>query len=330
MSTQNEQPELTQIVGKIEGTKHKVSNWNGNWFVVGPGFSTRILDEIQHRRNTIKQNMIIIVGSPGDGKSYFGLRLAQVLDPNFNPVEQIVFEREHLLKLIGPNSPLRRGQCILVDEAQFVLGARNWFLDIQKDLLEHIEAVRSQGFVIIIVALHLQLMDKIIRQFVLSMMMDIVDRGVAKVYRLKTYTFAEKMSSKRLGYLSLLLPDVEYCQSPNCLKCKYITCCMTNRAVYERLKKGFLAKKNIESIEKIAARERRKLVDYDGLLEKIIAHKDKLVFKKNGNVNTESVRIIMEKQYRELIPTSIANNIIKRGEIQHPTIFKHSKEVKEE
>ena len=324
--------EGTPIIGDIEGTDLQVYNRHGHWFAIGPGHSMKILDEIEHNRSAVKQNMIIVVGSPGGGKTYYAMRLAQLFDPQFNPTIQVVFERSAFLRLIGADSPLKMGQAIIVDEAQFVMSARTWQLDIQKDVLENIEAVRSAGYIIIIVALHLKLMDVIIRDFVLSMMVDMENRGVGKFYRLRFPTFANEMHKTRLGRLKLSLPDVEWCEHSNCLKCEHQNRCMTCRAVYERMKKKFLAQRNSAAADKSAAREHKQTTNFNDYIEKVIAHEKEMHFTKTGKLIPESVRIIMEKHYHDFIPKSMASTIAERGAISYPDIFKRTPvvEVKKE
>ena len=81
-------------------------------------------------------------------------------EENVDP-SQVVFDRGHFLYLIGNKSPLKRGQIIMADEAQYAMGSRNWYEDLQQDLMEAVESVRSRGYIILIVALHLNMLDKI-------------------------------------------------------------------------------------------------------------------------------------------------------------------------
>lgn len=318
---------LTPVVGTIEDTKMKLYNWNGFGFVVGAGHDTRILDDIQHRRRMVMQNMMLVAGAPGEGKSYFALRLGQILDPNFDAQRQIVFERPHLLWLLGANSPLKMGQVIIIDEAQFIAGARRWYEEIQKDIMEHIEAIRSRGFIIIIVALHLNILDKIIRNYVLSHMAKMTRRGRATMYYLWTPTFGSEMFKERLGKMALQLPDVEYCRYPNCLICKFSDRCMTLRAVYERLKKDYLNKKSTESSHKAELKERRtRFFDINDTINKVAAKSAELVYDKSGKIEVESIKLIMEKHYGMMLADTEARRVVKRGSITHPSIFK--KEVK--
>lgn len=316
---------MSPIIGIVGN--NKLYNWHGYRIVVGHGKNTAILDEIQYRRRTVKQNMIIVVGPPGEGKSYFAIRLGEVLDPKFNPYLQIVFDHTHLLWLIGPNSPLKMGQVIAVDEAQFIAGARRWYEDIQKDVMEHIESIRSKGFVVIIVALHINLLDKIVRKYVLSHMMLMRERGKAVVYNLWTPPFADKLFRRRLGNMSLLLPNYEQCAYPNCLICKFLDKCMTNRAIYERRKREFLGKLSLQSQQKAAARERKgRYVDTKDMLNKVIMQKEKMVFTPRGKLEPESIKIILEENYGLILADTEINRVIRRGIIKHPEIFKRKVE----
>lgn len=321
---------ISPIVGEIEDTSSlKLLNWNGFGVIVGNGHNASILDEIQHRRKDIKQNMILICGAPGEGKSYFALRLAQIFDTKFNPQLQIVFERTHLLWLLSAKSPLAMGQVILIDEAQFIAGARRWYEEIQKDIMEHIEAIRSRGFIIIVVALHINLLDKVIRQYVLSEMMSMSSRGRAQVYELWTPTFSDKLFKRKVGRLALQLPDIEKCEYPNCLICKFQDRCMTLRAVYERLKKQFLGKMSAESRHRAELKDQKKYIDINDLLTKTIACSKDFAYAKNGIVEVESVKMILEKQYSLVLGDAEVRRIVKRGLILHPSIFQKPKEVKE-
>jgi len=321
--------EVTPIVGKIEGTELQVYNWHGFKIIVGQGKSTFILDEIQYRRKRVKQNMMIVVGAPGEGKSYFALRLSEILDPNFNPYKQIVFERTHLLWLLGPTSPLKMGQVILIDEAQFIAGARRWYEDIQKDVMEHIEAIRSRGFIVIIVALHINLLDKIIRKYVLSHMALMRERGKAVIYSLWTPPFIDKLFRRTLGNMSLQIPSYDQCKFPSCLLCKYQSKCTTVRAIYERLKKEFLGAMSTQSQQKAAAREQRKrVIDYNDMLQKVTSYKDKFVYSQIGNVEPESVKLVLEENYGIMLNDREVSRVIKRGRIKMPEVFKKQKQIK--
>lgn len=317
------------IVAEINDTNLKVLNWRGYGILTGPGHDGHIFDNIQYRRHKIMQNVMLISGNPGDGKSYFALRLAQIFDPKFNPALQIVFEREHLLYLLSYNSPLKQGQVIIIDEAQFAAGARSWYDEVQRDLMNHIEAVRSRGFLIIIVALRLALLDKIIRNYVLNQLMSMQKRGKAQVYALWVPTFEDKLFKKKMGKLSLKLPDWEKCKFDNCLLCKYLygqEKCYSLRAVYERQKRVFLGKMNSESQHKAEAISRRRNpFDINDMIKRLQAKASELAYdQKTGKINSESIKITFEKDGIVLGDADI-KRIVKRGMLTHSELFMKKK-----
>lgn len=320
--------ELAQIIEKID-EYYNVMNWN-NWRVkIGPGYSPSFLNLIQSRRTTSRSNLILVTGEPGEGKSYNAISLAQILDPNFDPYIQIVFERIHFLELIGNNSPLKRGQVIVVDEAQFIAGVRTWYDDLQIDLMNNFEAVRFRGYIIIIVALHMDLLDKILRRFVLTYMIHMIDRGIGVVYRLFSPPFATEMYKRNLGKIRLPLPDVDKCPGdpdmlpPDCLTCPYLHNdnynyggCMIDRAIYERRKHEFIGKKTEETKLKASLKEKQELT-YDEASKIIWENKDMLKFTSQGNIDPISVQVILEKVVKEYVGRRKAKNISKRVQFDH-------------
>jgi len=317
-----QKPGGSQFLRDVPGTPYRIMNWHSFQVVTGPGKGPFFFNEIEIRRQENRSNIIVVTGPPGEGKSYCALRLAEIFDPKFDVNEQVVFERHHLLRLIGPDSPLKRGQVIVVDEAQYVAGARRWYEEIQKDVMENIEAVRSRGYIIIIVALHLNLLDIIIRKYVLSHMIHLEERGRGTVYRLYTPRFAHDMYRYRLGTLKLGLPDAEKCASvnPDCLVCRFRNECMTKRAIYERRKREFLNKKAKEGEEKAVRREARKLSDEE-IVELLRQHRDEFTddaFTTRGTLDFNFIRTILHKHHRLNISFTRAVGIRKLYEMMYP------------
>lgn len=251
----------TRIIGTIPDTDIKIMDWNGTMVAFGPGYAPRFLDIIASRRKAGKSNILVVTGSPGEGKSWFGMRLGEIFDNKFDPYIQIPFNREHLLWLISEKSPLKEGQVILVDEAHFGMGARRWHDSVQQDLMDQIAAVRSKGYIIIIIVLHLDMIDKIVRKFVLSFMCHMEDRGHATAYRLYTPRFQNEMHRKRIGTIRLQVPDPDLCEHPGCLRCKSLKdgTCLTTRAIYERRKRIFVDEMAAQAKKRIEEKEKKKM-----------------------------------------------------------------------
>lgn len=230
----------------VEEPTIKIIEWNGHLFLAGPGYSPIVLDYIQARTNADVGSIIGICGAPGDGKTYSGMTLAEILDKNFNPYLQMPFSREHFLWLLSEDTPMKKGQVIIIDEAHFTTGARTWHKEDQQEMVNHIASARNMGFVIIIVALHLDMLDKILRQFVMCVYIHMERAGYGIAYKTFTPRFGKEMIKPRLGPISLLLPELDKCEKLSCLKCKSLSPksqktkeCMGMRAIYERRKTAF-------------------------------------------------------------------------------------------
>ena len=254
----------------LKGQGYKAIKYGHTLQLVGPGLSTKIIDEI---RNKIKENESVVIcctGPPGKGKTYFGKRWSQKLDKNFHindtpppPANQddgqVTFSREHIAYLTGENTPLVRGQVILTDESHWGIGARSWQDKDQQDIVNYLAAMRSKGFILIIVVLHTRMIDTLLRDFVLNYEFHVTRRGYATVYRRWFPMGATEPYKKRMGRLKLKLPDEEACNYSSCLRgrrgCKWLhpkkleDRCMTIRAIYERRKEWFLNEKGRKSEE---------------------------------------------------------------------------------
>lgn len=331
----------------------KFVNWNGYKLGIMDegGMTTEFFDQIAGRRENNQSVIIIVAAAPGKGKSYLAKRFAQIFDPKFTILDldkmplpqedpsQVVFERQHFHFLIGNDSPLDFGQCIVADEAQFALGSRRWYEDLQKDLVEAIESVRSKGLIIVIVALHLDLLDKIIRKFVLTYMFFVEERGRAVVYRLYTPRFEKEMRKRRLGQLYLRLPDVEKCTHSDCLRCRYsgtmrrewktrdkwheigFKPCRSLRAIYERRKKDFVSTRSDLAAEKAAQKDvrDRKVPDKE-LTSVLYEHRDKFIYNKKGEIETSIIQIILEDQLGVAVGSGKAYKLRTRLNIEHPEL----------
>ena len=266
--------------------------------VTGPGLSTQIMDEIIGKQKNNESVAIIITAPPGKGKTYLGIRWGQKLDSEFHindtpppPPDQddgqVTFDRRHIQYLVGENTPIKRTQVILMDEFHFGGGARSWQNKDQQKLVNLISAIRSKGFVLIIVVLSTKMVDLYVRDFVLNYQFAVTGRGKAIAYRRWFPEGATEAHRKRLGPMEIRLPDQDLCDYPDCFKCKWLhesegKRCETIRAIYERRKKWFLDEQSREDAE-----EEKKL-SYN-TTEEIVAHvkdySDSIPRKKNGDIH---------------------------------------------
>lgn len=235
----------------------------GAYFVRGGGFSTTMFDEIVKLINADQLVFFSVTGPPGKGKTYFAMRLMELLDKHFNITDtpapppkkdksQMCFTRQHLSHLIGENTPLKHYQCVGVDESHFGLGARTWQKTIQQDVINLLVAVRSKRLIFFIIALSMNQIDKYLRNYVVNYQFTIETPGIATLYRRKFHKLSGDPLTKRMGLWYLPLPWVDDCENPDCIGCKYLyedkndeeIRCPNKRAHYERRKTEFLNMKS--------------------------------------------------------------------------------------
>ncbi len=303
----------------------KFINWNGTAMAVGPGMDVNFYNEIATNKKQRKSTIMALLGSPGKGKTWSGLRLCEIFDKRFDVKKQVVFDREHLLKIISGEIKIYPGQCVLIDEAHMATGARHWFEEIQRELVDQVATVRSMGIILIFVVLHISMLDNIIRQYVLTYQLHMEQRGVSVEYKVTMPRFDSKVYHPRQGRIALSVPGISECASPECLWCEHNDWCMNMRAIYERIKKGYLAEKSDETTRR--SEEKRKKENprtQRELMDIIYANKDLLQHTTRGTIDPSSIQQILEEQ-DIVIGQSAANILRNRLQAKYPEL-KKSKE----
>ena len=236
---------------------------NGHLFARGGGFNTNNLDRILREISEDRLVFLAFTGSPGTGKTFFALRLAELLDPKFklrdSPAppgnqddSQVAFDRDHLNHLLSPESTLKEYQCVVVDESHFGLGSRSWQKSIQQDIVNLLVACRSKRIIFMVVALNITQIDKYLRDFVVNYQFTLEDRGRATLYRRYFHKIQGDPLIEKMDPWILPLPWVERCENPDCIGCPFLfedrkgnpdgIRCPNPRALYERRKLEFLNK----------------------------------------------------------------------------------------
>lgn len=275
----NDVPQFVDPPEGYEGTS-KWMNWHGYYVRVDDDANPAVLNEFQRILDEIEALIIVITGAPGKGKTYAGLGLAEVLDPKFDVQKQVVFTTDEFLKLISEGSSLDMGQAILVDEAQFVAGARSWYEDLQKDLMNQLQSIRRMNLIIIIVALDKDILDNIARNFVITHELNMVKRGEGVLDAFNKVKWRKEPYRNEIGHLKQKLPGYLECKCiDSCLRCKASgmqkglwekreqweelgldsEICYNVRAQYERKKREFLGNAAVDSREKNAEKNEKKI-----------------------------------------------------------------------
>jgi len=297
---------------------HPWANWHNFAYEKGGNFNANVLNFIQRKRNSLEALIICASGAAGSGKSYWVLRICEILDPKFS-VDQVAFGPDEFLALIGPDTKLKMGQCIVLDESQWGANSREWFSEIQRDLMKQLEAIRSKGFIIFIVTLSEATLDVIARNYVLSAKVHMLRRGHGRFYAYKMGPFSSKPYPTTISKdAEMELPDVEACGAPSCLKCPYSglgrtlwkrrsrwkengdIICENLRSQYERKKKEFVESMANESNEgRIAKKEivMSKKITVDDAVAILRENSTKLTLSNQGNISRPSAELVLKEHY---------------------------------
>lgn len=97
-----------------------------------------------HKKN--KNFLYIVVGPTGSGKSWAGLSMGEMIDPDFN-MDRVIFKSADMLKLVNSGT-LKRGSFILWDEAGIDLSNRDWQKKSNKVLNFLLQTWRHKGYIL--------------------------------------------------------------------------------------------------------------------------------------------------------------------------------------
>lgn len=113
-------------------------------------FTSYILQRIQRNKNFIA----CITGPTGSGKSYTALRIAEVLDSDFNGAN-IVFTPSEFMRVVnGKTKKLRKGSVIVFDEIQVSMGHMD-YQTIQAKMLNYVmQTFRHKNFILLVTSPH--------------------------------------------------------------------------------------------------------------------------------------------------------------------------------
>jgi len=337
LGPQDTKPQTCYILYRDPRTRKyeikKVMNWHGYAIGIGTGESPWFFNSLQTAITKQESIVILFTGSPGKGKTYAGLRLAEIFDPRFDPEIQCVMDRLDTLRLISGTLKLKRGQVILIDESQFGMNARRWGEKEQQELMEFMAAARYLGLIIIIVSLHISMIDAIARRHIIKHQIHIEERGKGVVYLLQMGRFMSSTNyyPPRKGQLFLQLPDYDLCAAPTCLTCPHNERCQTIRARYERAKINFLISRARKSADMAEQREKiRNVVPESKMIDHIVTlignptthteeQKD-TIYTTRGNIDNAWIQTVIEGTFEYRLGNTKSRDLARRILIKHPEL----------
>lgn len=205
------------------------------------------------RRRVHSKNMnlnIIVLGESGNGKSYISMKLAEVLDRDFN-IDRVLFDAIKFAEIIQDERKLKRGSCIVFEELGVNAYNRSWFTDMNKCIDHVFQTFRHLNLITIANVPYEDFIDSHLRdQFHIK----VVAQGV-KIVKIEGWEHSRKFAEARF-YIAKKDPISSY-------KYRVTPRIATFDGVVE-LNPVYLAlpsKKLIEAYEKLMSDWKRKVRD---------------------------------------------------------------------
>lgn len=216
-------------------------------------------NELMGMINNIEALRIAIVGAAGRGKTYMGMHLANILESRKFKVHQIVLSGADYLYLADTLAPKK---CILLDEPAYFASARSWQDKYQRLVVRTLESSRFQNNPVIIPIVNRNLLDKVIREYYLTHVIEMRARGIGRVYKTSKDNWSDKLWRSRGPLIAAYYPGMEIarCGRTTCLRCPALpTCNLYIWPQYERRREEAIAKyraedqKLMEATQKLTA-----------------------------------------------------------------------------
>lgn len=107
-------------------------------------------------------NVIVVTGDEGAGKSNLAYALAKKFDPEFNINDGYVYDLLPFLQKLQAGN--LKGKVLWLDEGTNLLSARNWMTDVNKSVDQILEMFRSYKMTLIICIPKLYRLDEYVRE----------------------------------------------------------------------------------------------------------------------------------------------------------------------
>ena len=173
-------------------TRYKSGSWYFRYLYAD--LADRMIEDMHSNISDDYDNVILVVGGEGTGKSHLSYYIAKHFDADLDLKESLVYSWDKFLTSVLSDNPQK---VYWFDEAAMVASNREWNKDENVMLYKALQVVRSLGLVIIFNIPSIRAVDNYIREF--------RTRYLLKAHKM---CWNNDRESKR-GYAELLLPKSE-------------------------------------------------------------------------------------------------------------------------
>src|SRR5213594_1001672 len=147
-----------------------------------------------------------VTGELGSGKTYWAMRVCEEFDPGFS-VDRVIFSSKDFIQTV---QKLESGSWVLYDEPGVTMSHRAWMSEANRIVTWFLQSSRYRRVNALFCLPALPLMD-IAARTILSFQALILDRGIARVYRIRRNQFGSSPAyfTHRLGTVKAGFPSRE-------------------------------------------------------------------------------------------------------------------------
>ena len=148
----------------IEGHGTKTIEHNGKKIEV-KGLTDRLVENMKENVANDYDNLVIICGAEGVGKSNMAVDLCKSYDPTFTIQERYIYDFYPFLKKLEQDFTIKGGgRAYLMDEATNLVSNRDWNKEDNKHMIQLLEMFRSRGLTLIMCIPSFDRLDVYIRE----------------------------------------------------------------------------------------------------------------------------------------------------------------------
>lgn len=302
----------------------KIQNFRGWQTLVNKdvGYAPYFSSALRYRIGKKLATNICVTGEPGIGKSYQAIDIARICEgitrqgnDRFK-LRQVVFTyREYLHLIIN----LGMGKIIVFDEPSYAMGKRDWYKDLNKALVLTIESQRFKVHPLLIPIINQALLDKTIRSYLIQYQIHVVDRGLAKVYRIYAGQHQENIYRYFLCNLEYEMLDSDLCERDSCLDCDKLMQCELFRAAYERKKATIQDRRYQSAYDDVAKKESKDITD-NQLAQQLYEIRSQFL-NEQGGIDTTLMRVVSERELGVRISHMRSYKLRKILQLDYPEAF---------
>lgn len=150
-----------------------IDNWLENFPKSGKFFTRYLYADLMDRlvedchSNVANEydNVIVVQGREGTGKSSFAIRLAKALNPKFNMETDYIYSYEEMVEAVTEPGNGDIGRVFWLDETSSIMNNRDAMTNSSKNMVELLEMMRSRGWTLIMCIPSVERLDKYLRDY---------------------------------------------------------------------------------------------------------------------------------------------------------------------